>query len=314
MIFLRFILIFLFMAFVPTQGFADSKSDAIDAISKANVAYEKGDFYAAIRHYHIAFDLTGDSRVLYRIGITYENLANFQRAREFLERYLKKTKDKKYIGRVRKKVATLKRLEKTVQSIVLITTKPPNADVFLKNESETSMGKTPIKLPLAPGEHEILILKDGFEKQTISVFSKNSDLLRKEIKLRKIKQVFTEKKKKKVVKKIEAPVEKNKIDTSIHADKISAVRLGPSSGVNALLLTAIGGSVLMVLLGTLGIAQPSSGIPGAPLIVSGGGGFALSGYFLWVFQWNPPHIERDEPRQTHIALPPSKSFGVGIKF
>jgi hypothetical protein len=51
-------------------------------------------------------------------------------------------------------------LEATAMGL-LVSTKPPGADVFIDGAKQS--GQTPVSLPLAPGEYNIVLRKEGFE-------------------------------------------------------------------------------------------------------------------------------------------------------
>lgn len=305
--FVRFLLV-LSVFFFPIAASADSGTDAIDAISKANKAYESGDFYEAIRQYRSAFDITKDARVLYRIGITYESLGNFQRAREFLERYLKQSDDQKYVGRVKKKVETLRKLERTVQATAVLKTRPGRASVFLLSESDKAFGQTPMNIPLAPGSHTFIFKKEGYESETLTIQIDASQVVKETVKLKKVKSVSVVKKKKKITPK---PVEEEPIKVpevkSINDLALRPVQLGPSQGVNVLLWIGIGLSAASVIVAAIGVADSSSDIPSLPLFLGATGMFSLSGYFLWIHDWN-------SDLAIKASLPPTKSFSIELKF
>ena len=92
-----------------------------------NAAYDAGDFREALRKYRAAYELTDDARILYRVGQTYEHLANYQRAREHLELFLLAEPDTPHADRVIEKIESLKTLEASLQSSIDIATTPARA-------------------------------------------------------------------------------------------------------------------------------------------------------------------------------------------
>lgn len=156
-------------AAVPTAAHAqDDKAKAIQLIKEANAATEQGEHRDALLKYKAAFDLTEDPRILYRVGLSYESLGNYQRAREHLELYLFADPDSEYKDRIEKKIALLEEKEKTLQARVEIASNPSGALVFVDGVRNKPYGKTPLVLPVGPGKHTLLVKKGGAE-QTFSV-------------------------------------------------------------------------------------------------------------------------------------------------
>ncbi len=307
--FLRLILL-LSLFFIPLSLAAEPGTEAsIDAIAKGNEAYEAGDFYKAIREYRTAFRLTKDPRLSYRIGISYETLGNFQRAREYLEDYLRHTADTKFIDRVKKKLSTLKKLEDTVQSTAILSSNPHAAEVFLRSETHEPLGTTPINVPLAPGSHTFIFVKDGYQTGTLTLQIDSSQNIKEKLKLVKINE-GPAKKKKEIKKKI--PIVEEPDPSPLVATQptmLRSIKLGPSKGTNVLLWGAIAISMVTVLVSGVGFADESLQIPSLPLALAGGGVFSLSGYFLWFHNW-----DSNLALASGRDLRPMRSFSIGFKF
>src|SRR5690554_6162261 len=72
---------------------AQPSEEALDRVRDANAHYDAGEFSDALLKYRQAYDVLADVRLLYRIGLSYENLGNYARARQALLRYLELDKD-----------------------------------------------------------------------------------------------------------------------------------------------------------------------------------------------------------------------------
>lgn len=312
---IRLLLLVLIVSFCgPGTAFAqDDSARAIELISQANQHYDGGDFRAALATYREAYTITEDPRVLYRIGITYENLANYQRAREHLELYLLAEPESQYAGRVKAKINSLRTLEANLQAAVQVETQPPGAHVWVDIETGRPAGVTPVRLPLGPGSHTILLRKDGFTdiRDTFDIGAGES--LERRYDLSSGGAVAEP-----TAEPIEAPVEQPiakpgaEADPALYAGEPSRVRIGPSPGIAALSWISISlGWVLIVTSGvSTGLEGGDGGLIGTGFL-AGAGLVALGSYFLWF---------RDYTR----SLPPASAFngsppgqqvlGIGVRF
>lgn len=157
-----------FLLAPQTAAAQDDKAKAVQLIKEANAHTDAGEHRPALMKYKAAFDIMEDPRILYRIGLAYEELSNYQRAREHLELYLFADPKSEYKDRIEKKIALLKEKEKTLQARIQINSNPAGARVFVDGERNKPFGKTPLTLPVGPGEHSLIVAM-GEAKKTISV-------------------------------------------------------------------------------------------------------------------------------------------------
>lgn len=132
--------------------------DSLDTVREANQRYDGGAFVEALRLYRVAYDQMSDARLLYRIGLTYEHIGNYQRAREVLEHYLREDPESPVRGRVEANILSLQRLEENIQSYLRVETEPAGAEVFLHGYFGKSEGLTPVTIPVGAGENVVTLL------------------------------------------------------------------------------------------------------------------------------------------------------------
>ncbi|MBA2662413.1 MAG: PEGA domain-containing protein [Bradymonadaceae bacterium] len=155
----------LVLASSPALGqTAEQRQDAIEVVRQANAHYDQGEFQQALKMYRRSYRLLDDARLLYRIGLTYENLGNFVRAREYLEDYLLKDPESQYAGRIRAKIEQLATLEKNMQSYLAVNSEPRGAKVFLDGDVDSVEGTTPVRIPVGAGEHTVVLIFEGRRK------------------------------------------------------------------------------------------------------------------------------------------------------
>lgn len=139
---------------LPAYGGED---EALDQVRTANEHYDAGDFRQALKYYRTAYDELEDERLLYRIGLSYDNLANYQMARRFLEEYLQRDPDSDVRGRVEAMLKQAQRLEESVQSYLSVESEPEGAEIYLHGYMGEPAGTTPAKVPVGAGTLEVTL-------------------------------------------------------------------------------------------------------------------------------------------------------------
>jgi tetratricopeptide (TPR) repeat protein len=151
----------------PGEENDEDRARAASLIKEANASYNRGEFRSALRDYQRAYRVSADPRLVYRIGLTYENLANYKRAHEQLTRFLRENPASEYTGRVARKLSHLKNLEKSMQAYIALSSEPTGARIFLNGDG--TLGSTPAKLPVGPGKHEVTLAKEGLRTSTFQI-------------------------------------------------------------------------------------------------------------------------------------------------
>jgi hypothetical protein len=294
---------------IPTASAQDDTARAIELITKANEAYDAGNFREALSDYREAYDISEDPRVLYRIGLTYENLANYQRAREHLELFLLAEPDSKYAGRVKSKIENLRKLEANLQAAIRVTSVPEGADVWVNAEQGKPAGVTPVRIPVGPGTHTLILKKEGYETLRSDVTVDTGETVEQAFDLEgggATAETDTGEGGDETSESTEATAEEDYEFTG----QPSRTYLGPSTGVTVLCW-------LSIAVGWIALAGASSFTAAATGPSAFRGGFfgaalmAVGGYFLWFHDWS----ENLPPAQAGSEAPAEASFlGMGFRF
>ncbi len=146
-----------------------SASDPLDKVRQANSFYDNGQFENALRLYREAHDELDDPRLLYRIGLSYENLGNYERGRAFLERYLKEDPDSPVKGRVEASIRQLRDLEGAIQAYLLIETEPAGVDIFLHGYMGEPEASSPATIPVGAGSNRVTLVFDGGQRLEVDI-------------------------------------------------------------------------------------------------------------------------------------------------
>lgn len=138
--------------------YAQGSDEALDTVREANGHYDAGEFSRALLKYRQAYDVLEDVRLLYRIGLSYENLGNYARARQTLLRYLELDNDSPVEGRVRAKIDQLRDLEENIQAYLVIDSVPAGATVYLNEYMGEPEGEAPVTMPVGAGENIVTLV------------------------------------------------------------------------------------------------------------------------------------------------------------
>ena len=154
--------------FVASPAVAGDEERALEIAAEANDYYDDGQFADALRLYREAYDILDDERLLYRIGLSYEHVGNYRRARQFLEKYLELDEDSPVRGRIEATIDQAAALEESVQPMLIVDSEPEGAEIYTYGYMGESVGTTPAEIPVGSGETQITL--DFAEGQRLEVF------------------------------------------------------------------------------------------------------------------------------------------------
>jgi len=150
-----------------------SPAPADDRIEKAKEFYERGSrYYAqgrykdAVRELKAAYDLSGETILLYNIAKCYAKLAEFDRAIETYEDYLHLSPDLSASDRaeVERSIQELRQRKRELMPELVIRSTPRGAEIYIDDQTKL-MGQTPDKFRIEPGPHKLYLRKKGYEPQ-----------------------------------------------------------------------------------------------------------------------------------------------------
>lgn len=168
--FARLVALAVCLIFVALPARADAQdSAALNMVRQANSHYDEGQFRDALRLYLTAYDALKDVRLLYRIGLSYEQIGNYQRAREYLVHYLRADADSPVKGRVEAKIGQLRSLEENIQAFLAIETEPAGAEVYVHGYMGKAEGKTPVEFPVGAGENTVTLVFPAGQRLEVAI-------------------------------------------------------------------------------------------------------------------------------------------------
>ena len=295
-------LISFFLLAIPCHVFADSSDDARRFIETANDDYQRGAFRSALTNYQKAYRLTSDANVLYRVGLTYEQLLNFQRAREALEGYIAARPNADYIDRIRKKVAVLREKESTEQAYVSIASRPSGATV-IDTANGRAVGTTPLKLPVGPGEHLFRLELNEHASVQTRVFVQSGEQVKEDVELRQI-QGAVEREVPVVISKPATPSPTVNAVQPHTFGAVTVVDFGPPVWSQVLSYIGFGVGTTMLMFGFLSQSDVSEFRDLNPTLMYGVGAglIGVSGYFLWFHPWS-----------ATVSAEDGSSIGLGLR-
>ena len=160
---------------------AQSSEEAKESFANGVALYNEGDYQGALAEFLSAYEAKPHHSVLYNIAQCYQMIDANQKAIAYYEQYLDEGAD--YI-KEKKKAQVLEEIGKIKALLTPVTVKvaPDGADVSVDGKG---VGTAPIEevLYLDPGEHVILVEKQGFAPHKQEFVAKRGDAIAFEIDL-----------------------------------------------------------------------------------------------------------------------------------
>jgi hypothetical protein len=137
---------------LSTPAFADEATEAQLQYELGTELYQQGRYAEAIQRFVASHRLVPNANVVLNIVQTFEFLKRGEDAYNWNETYLELATDGS--GK-QKALAKRAELEKSV-AVVEVTTNPKGADLFVDRVDLGSVGRSPRRLAVKPGDHEII--------------------------------------------------------------------------------------------------------------------------------------------------------------
>lgn len=155
---------------VPEAGSTPNDEDVakqvLVLIREANASFKAGDYPAASKTYEKAYALYPDPAILVRLGKTAEKLNNDAEALGYYKEFVRLLPDDPTSAEL---AETIAKLEENVTVKLTVLSEPDGASIFIDG-AETPYDKlTPTTIDLKPGEHTVLVQREGFEDATKAV-------------------------------------------------------------------------------------------------------------------------------------------------
>jgi len=147
-------------AVAQAQVSGQSLQEAKQAFLQGQEAYDRGDYTGAIASWQHSFELSQKVSLFYNIGLAYERIGKLADAAAALERFVNGTSpDDTYLDRGRARLALIR--ERLAQTGVLVVCNEEGATILV---DDRDVGRTPRpdRVALAPGNHRVIVRKQGF--------------------------------------------------------------------------------------------------------------------------------------------------------
>lgn len=141
----------------PTPG-----QQAARLFQEAQRLYVEGRYTDAIREFEEAHRLAPHPSVLFNIGRCHESLGNVAKALSTYQHALQTAKDDELTRDLQQRIARLREIPVKV----FVSTDPPGATVTLDGRQAPEAGRTPLMLTAKPGEHVLLLAREGYQLTT----------------------------------------------------------------------------------------------------------------------------------------------------
>ena len=156
-----------FALLAPVAGFAESQKEAEQEMALAQEALDHNDYPTALQHFSAAQTLLPQaSGPLLGLGLTYAAIDRCQEAVPLLSEY-----------RLRKGSSASPKAERAINDCqhkpsngtLVLETRPTGVDVYQDIKGQPLLGKTPLVADLPVGRHTLLLRKQGFLLNTVTV-------------------------------------------------------------------------------------------------------------------------------------------------
>lgn len=153
---------------------AEKLAQAAKLRREANKLYSQGRYRDAIGKYDASLALHRDIGVYYSIGVSHQQLEDWSKCIQWMDKFLEKSSDEAKRGRANNARKNCKsRIE--VDQTLLVKSTPSGAQVYLDDHRAGVVGTTPYETKITAGPHKIWVEKDGFDP-----FYRNVVISRKE--------------------------------------------------------------------------------------------------------------------------------------
>ena len=147
------------------EAVADPDKESVVRYNAGVKAFEDGDFPAAIEDLQASVRFKPTAKAYFQLGNAFAKVGQLDDAKSAFERFLSlEPKSSK-----RKKIEELvKQLGVLATTRLDITSFPQGATVYIDLKAEGSRGKTPLKLPVEPGRHRVILELDGYDNAQVT--------------------------------------------------------------------------------------------------------------------------------------------------
>ena len=141
----------------PAAATAQSNDEAAKHFDRGQALYKKGEFKEAIKAYEAANAIAPHPAALFNVARCHVNLGHPEQALKYYKMALHNTSDLTSRADIEQRI---KRLQSRPVK-VFVSSRPSGANVTVDGAGKPTRGVTPLVLNLRPGEHVLLVRKDG---------------------------------------------------------------------------------------------------------------------------------------------------------
>jgi hypothetical protein len=153
-------------ALAPTRGLGQQPRPAQAAARRfesGQKLYREGRYQEAIKEFEEAHRLAPHASALYNVGRCHESLGNSAQAVDHYERAQKAPGvDAALLADLAQRIARLR----AQPTRVFVSSDPPGARVTVDGARAPEAGATPLVLKLRPGEHVLILSREGYRLET----------------------------------------------------------------------------------------------------------------------------------------------------
>ena len=144
----------------PSKTQAPPNKEMVALIRQANARWEAEDWAGALALYTKAYALRPEPQLLWRLGQSSERSGDIPQAIAHYEALIQALPQAAVIPKARARITAL---SATLPATLRVTSIPAGANLYLDSPDTPPVGSTPATLILTPGEHTLLLKRDGYQ-------------------------------------------------------------------------------------------------------------------------------------------------------
>ena len=145
----------------------ETQQELLNLVELGEARYKAKDFAKSLEYFQDAYALYPHPRLLFRIASAHDGLDQKESAFEYYERFLHTQQDSADAPTARARAKALRAGFDASLGTLRILSQPRGAVVYIDSDRAKPKGTTPtVELPLAAGEHTVILKKDGYKPLT----------------------------------------------------------------------------------------------------------------------------------------------------
>lgn len=152
----------------------EQEARVLELLDEGEAAYQQGDYDRAAARFHEVHNLFPHPSVSYRLAQTYDELDDKERALQYYNHFLDLEPDAAERDDIETRIDELEAAIDEI-SFIRVESIPVGASIYVGDRETVPVGETPEPVTLEPGDHEIIVDKQGYESDAETITVREGD-------------------------------------------------------------------------------------------------------------------------------------------